>query len=307
MRRVLAFAVLMLMALTPLLWFKEAAARREGNSSSSRGSRTHVDSPRSSSPRWSSNESAGSSSWFSPGRNGHPRGWVSKIGGLIAGGVLGSLLLGGSWHGGLSLLDVFVLSGLIYLMFRGLVGANAGALGAVSVTDGVPAAASNGARSLSGAILEGPMSRTETRRASRIHDIEPDFDARRFGEMVVAVFAKLQRAWTARDASSITDLLTPNMKAYFEDDCHRMRADGRINRFEQVQIRRAQITEAWQEQEHDHVVVYLGGTAIDYTMDERGIVVDGNPAEPVTFEEALTFIRPCGSSRWWLAAIRQQT
>src|SRR5262249_55954995 len=119
------------------------------------------------------------------------------------------------------------------------------------------------------------------------------------------VFARLQSAWTARDPSSVVEVLTPGMKAFFERDCQSMRATGRINRFERIEILRARITEAWRERGHDHVTVHLGGTAIDYTTDERGAVVDGNPAEPVTFEEILTFMRPIGSERWRLSAIRQ--
>src|SRR5262249_23127052 len=189
-----------------------------------------------------------------------------------AGGVVGSLMFGGPWRGGLSVLDVIVLSGLIYLMFRGLTSDEQHAPGVVSGTNGAGTAASNGTWSLSRMAFALAPPGTPLRSASRIREIEPEFDPRRFGEMVVKVFARLQSAWTARDPSSVVEVLTPGMKAFFERDCQSMRATGRINRFERIEILRARITEAWRERGHDHVTVHLGGTAIDYTTDERGAV-----------------------------------
>jgi len=308
MRRALAVLVMLLIFLTPFLWLNEATARRDGYSGSSRGLRNQ-DTPSQSSPsnRWSFGESAPPPSSFSSGRSGRSRpGWVTRIAGLIAGGVLGSLMFGGPWHGGLSLLDVIVLSVLIYLMFRGLSEGSVDRVGLVSSPNGSSGTHAEVTRSLPRMRFGVPTANgTPPRGATRIHEIEPDFDARRFGEMVVAAFAKLQAAWTARDVSLIGELLTPGMRAFFERDCHRMRADGQINRFERIRIERAQIIDAWQERGHDHVTVHLGGTAIDYTTDERGIILDGNPAEPAPFEEALTFMRPTGSARWRLSAIRQ--
>ena len=45
---------------------------------------------------------------------------------------------------------------------------------------------------------------------------------------------------------------------------------------------------------------------LDYTTDEKsGQVVEGNPVEPVKFEEYWTFLRPVGPNAWRLSAIQQ--
>jgi predicted lipid-binding transport protein (Tim44 family) len=52
------------------------------------------------------------------------------------------------------------------------------------------------------------------------------------------------------------------------------------------------------------VTVYLAGSLVDYTVDERsGDVVEG-ARQPQPFEEYWTLVRPVGPGSWILTAIQ---
>jgi predicted lipid-binding transport protein (Tim44 family) len=73
---------------------------------------------------------------------------------------------------------------------------------------------------------------------------------------------------------------------------------------EQIDIRRAEATEAWQESGQDYVTVYLGGALVDYTLDDAaGALVDGSRTAQ-EFEEYWTFTRPVGPNAFKLSAIQ---
>ena len=85
-----------------------------------------------------------------------------------------------------------------------------------------------------------------------------------------------------------------------------MRAERRINRLENVAVRAAEVTEAWQERGQDYVTVHFLASLLDSTTDETGTqVLDGSRTEPVKFEEFWTFVRPVGPNPWRLSAIQQ--
>jgi len=141
---------------------------------------------------------------------------------------------------------------------------------------------------------------------AHIRQMDPDFDPRRFGETASDLFFRMQAAWGARDMGRASDVLTPEMQALLQKDCDRMRAEGRINRLENVAVREAEVTEAWQERGQDFVTVHFLASLLDYTTDESGTrVLDGSTTHPVKFEEFWTFVRPVGPNPWRLSAIQQ--
>jgi predicted lipid-binding transport protein (Tim44 family) len=136
--------------------------------------------------------------------------------------------------------------------------------------------------------------------------MDAGFDPRAFGETASDVFFKIQGAWTARDMSTVAALLTPEMQGSLQRDCDRLRAERRINRLENIAVRSAEITEAWQETGQDYVTVHFLASLLDYTTDESGAeVLEGNRTEPVQFEEYWTFTRPVGPGAFRLSAIQQ--
>ena len=98
----------------------------------------------------------------------------------------------------------------------------------------------------------------------------------------------------------------PNSGMGPERLAHKLRAERRINRLENIAVRQAVVTEGWQEKGQDFVTLYFLASLLDYTTDESGAqVLDGSRTEPVKFEEYWTFTRPVGPNPWKLSAIQQ--
>jgi predicted lipid-binding transport protein (Tim44 family) len=136
--------------------------------------------------------------------------------------------------------------------------------------------------------------------------MDPGFDPRGFGETAADVFFRVQGAWTARDTATAASVLTPEMQGLLQRDCDRLRAERKINRLENIAVRSAQVTEAWQEGGQDYVTVRFLASLLDYTTDESGAqVLEGSRTEPVKFEEYWTFARPVGPNPFRLSAIQQ--
>jgi predicted lipid-binding transport protein (Tim44 family) len=139
-----------------------------------------------------------------------------------------------------------------------------------------------------------------------IRQMDAAFDPRAFAETASDVFFKVQGAWTARDLRSVSAHVTPEMQAQLQADCDRLRAERTINRLENIAVRTAEITEAWQETGQDYVTVHFLASLLDYTTDESGArVLEGSRTEPVKFEEYWTFVRPVGPGPFRLSAIQQ--
>jgi hypothetical protein len=116
----------------------------------------------------------------------------------------------------------------------------------------------------------------------------------------------VKRKGQARDMVGVSPLLTPEMHATLQKDCDRLRAERRINRLENIAVRTAEMTEAWQESGQDYVTVHFLASLLDYTTDESGTqVLEGSRTEPVKFAEYWTFVRPVGTKSWELSAIQQ--
>jgi predicted lipid-binding transport protein (Tim44 family) len=100
--------------------------------------------------------------------------------------------------------------------------------------------------------------------------------------------------------------LTEEMHRILQEDADRLKAEGRINRLENIAVRSVDITEAWQEAGQDYITVRVYANLLDYMVDDKtGEVVAGSKTEPVKFEEYWTFTRPIGTHLWQLTAINQ--
>ena len=319
MKRSLALTTLMVFVLSGLLLIGDAWARvGGGGSSGSRGSRSYS-APVSPSPSPMSPSRPTTPPPTSPPFQTSPQrsGWGGMLGGLLVGGLIGSLLFGGMGHGGFGgfgFLELLVIGGLVYLAFRFMRSRQTEPAGA----GGYSAPREYGSSSWqsqtsssygSTAGVEALPEATDLDRGlSQIRQMDSGFDPTRFADTATDLFFKIQAAWTQRDLDHVTDLLTPEMRDVLQKDCDRLRAERRINRLENIAVRRATVTEAWQERGQDFATVYFVASLVDYTTDESGTrVLDGNPNEPVKFEEYWTFARPVGPNPWKLSAIQQPT
>lgn len=269
-----------------------------------------------------------------PGANQPSSGWFSRspfmqgLAGGLAGGLLGTMLFGGSGHaspmgtaggGGIGLFDIIILGLLGYFGFKfyrrwrrqreaaasfyGDVlpprteSSAHGAHGTPPADHFYPSSASGSAIPYDD--LEGGF--------DQIRRIDPSFNEESFKELVQDLFFRIQAGWMNRSLEGIDSLLTVEMSEFFKSEFNRMHQQGRINRLENIAVRKVELAEAWQEAGTDYVTVLFTANLLDYSVDDKtNQVVQGDKLNPVKFQEFWTFSRDAGGgSRWRLAAINQ--
>jgi predicted lipid-binding transport protein (Tim44 family) len=236
------------------------------------------------------------------------------LGGLVLGGLLGGLLFGGGFGGGIGLLEILIIGALAWVAISymrrrseassGYAMAGGGGYGTTPAAryDAQPAGGPAGT-----ATMQPPTGPSDLERGlGHIRQMDAGFDPRGFAESASDLFFRIQGAWTARDMAPVSSLLTPEMQGLLQRDCDRLRADRKVNRLENIAVRTAEVTEAWQESGQDYVTVRFLASLLDYTTDESGArVLEGSRTEPVKFEEYWTFARPVGLGAFKLSAIQQ--
>ena len=241
---------------------------------------------------------------------------MGGIAGFALGGLLGSLLFGGlgglgRGFGGIGLMEILLIGGgiLLLVMFLRRRRAEAPA----------PAyAGAGGAGSAYGA-MEQPGGGTATitpempstadsdleRGITHIRSMDPAFDPASVADTARRLFQGVQQAVTMRDVVWIREHLGNEMYAVLQDQCDRLRAAKQTNRVEKIDLRGAEVTEAWQEGGQDFVTVRLTGSLLDYTVDDAsGNVIEGSRSIPTDVDEYWTLTRPVGPNRWKLSAIQ---
>ncbi len=124
------------------------------------------------------------------------------------------------------------------------------------------------------------------------------------------IHAAIQQAWSAGDLGSMRRLMTPEMLSYFSEELSRNASRGLHNIVGNVQLVKAELTEAWEEGDRQYATAFLRWRAIDYVQrlgappGDRNALVSGDPRTPGEFEEVWTFFRPRGDE-WLLSAIQQ--
>jgi predicted lipid-binding transport protein (Tim44 family) len=312
-RSVLAVGALTLMM---VLTLQAGEAFARAGSGGSRGSRSSS-APARPAPTSPSNPSSPSRSLNSPTpapAQQPSRGWFGGglMGGLMGfalGGLLGSMLFGGLGHGfggGIGLLELLLIGGGLFLLFRYMsarraqqpsyAGAGAPYAGSGYTAVDVP--------STSTPEPAAPLTSDLDRGVGHIRGMDAAFDPGVVADTARGLFGDVQQALTARDMSPVSARLTSRMYTELTGQCDRLRAARQTNRMESISVRTAEVTEAWQESGQDFVTVYLAGSLADYTVDDStGAVVTGSKT-PQSFEEFWTFTRPVGPNPWRLSAIQ---
>ncbi len=302
------------LSLASLLLLDSATVWARAGSGGSRGSRSYSSpttpsSPSSPSPVTTPPPSSPQQPMQRPGMFG---GLMGGLAGFALGGLLGSMLFGGEGGGlggGLGLLEILLIGGAVFFLFRMLRGrqaarpepAYAGAGGASSYSSGGQSWSAGGG----GATLEAPPSETDLDRGiGHIRGMDASFDPIGFADWAKGTFIDVQGGIVKRDLSGVQDRLTPQEFARLQAQCDQLRGARRTNRIERVRIGRSELTEAWQESGQDWATVYFTVSMVDYTVDDAtGAVVEGS-ATPVDIEEYWTFTRPVGPKPWRLSAIQ---
>lgn len=237
--------------------------------------------------------------------------------GGLAGGLIGSMLFGGlsraggfgGLGGGIGLLEVLLLVGLGYMVFR-LLSSRREVLAAAgprremthlerlrSVEPGpfAPAAPSH-------------QMGAEQACADTLSRYDTGFDFASFKEGRMDDFMAIQAAWNHRDLSTVSALIAPELRAQLDADIGQLKAARRINRIENIAVRGNDLIEAWQERGMEYATLRFRASLTDYTVDEAsGQVFSGDRVQPVKFEEDWTFVREIDDSAsgkaWRLTAI----
>jgi predicted lipid-binding transport protein (Tim44 family) len=251
---------------------------------------------------------------------------MRSFGGGLLGGLAGGLLfrsffggpsayggggMGGMGGSGISLIDILLLAGIGYLIYRFI----------KKRREAAPAAATgyyqSGGTSPAYQAQYPPaydqpqpqemaVDRDLEQGLANIRQFDPYFDEPKFQDMCMDTFFKIQGAWANRDMSAVRNLLTDEMYRLLQKDVDQLKADKKINRLENIAVREVNPTEAWQESGTDFITVRMYANLLDYNVDETtGQVIEGSKTEPVKFEEYWTFTRPVGNNPWQLSAIQQ--
>jgi predicted lipid-binding transport protein (Tim44 family) len=312
-----AFLLILGCALVSLLLLDTATVWARAGGGGSRGSRSYStpaspSSPSSPSrvqtpPAYSSSPMAQRPSMFG--------GLMGGIAGFALGGLLGSMLfggLGGGFGGGLGLLEILLIGGAAFFLFRMFrarqqpqpAPAYAGAGTSYSAGQGTSYSAGQWSGG-GGTTVEAPPSVSDLDRGlDHIRGMDASFDPDAFVESAKSIFTDVQAGIVKRDLGGVQNRLTPQQYARLQGQCDQLRGARRTNRIEQLRIKQAQVSEAWQESGEDWVTVYFAVSMIDYTVDDStGTVVDGSTT-PVDIAEYWTFTRPVGPKPWRLSAIQ---
>ena len=314
-RSIMVLLALVLLAVFILTESNGWARAGGGGLSGSRGGRSF------SSPKMPSSLSPGSNSFGSPGARSFPGtlpqsrdGVLSRnplmtgLAGGLAGGFLGSMLFGGTGHaapgtaprGGIGLLDLAILGVVLYLAWKFFKRRR----GTLSPGAGLFQYFENDVR---GPVQEAYGSGTEVEEGlRRFRQVDPGFSEDALKETFQDIFFRVQAAWMRRSLEGMYGILAPEMVAYFGEQFAEMKRQGRINRLENIAVRRVEVTEVWQEEGRDYVTAMITANLLDYSEGERtGEVVGGDRLNPVKFQEFWTFCRDLGVSGWQLVGINQ--
>jgi hypothetical protein len=120
-----------------------------------------------------------------------------------------------------------------------------------------------------------------------IRRTDPRFDPSRFAGYAAMMYRDTQSARAARNVDPLRDRVTPEMYGRLRAQCDRLRDTGQASRLERIEIL-AEVTNAWQESGQDYVTTSVGGSLVDYTIDEAsGRLVAGSRTTPTAGQRIL--------------------
>ncbi len=304
-----------------------------GRSFGSRGSRSFSTPRMPSSPSYNSpytsrpsyNTPQSSTSPFSTGWGRSP--FTQGLLGGLAGGFLGNMLFGGRGYasagggggGGIGLLDILLIGFLVYLLMKFLrarrtqTSASSSYYGGDgSYLDRIEGNAREAQQrfepSYNGMHPIASIGKGDAQAGiAQIRQFDPSFTEEGFKELAQDMFFRIQAAWMNRNLDGIEQIITDEMAEFFRNEFNGMKKQGRINRLENIAVRKVELSEVWQETGKEYITVLFTANLLDYTVDDKtGQVVEGDRLNPVKFQEFWTFCREVGrGSAWRLSAIQQ--
>lgn len=223
------------------------------------------------------------------------------LGGLVGAGLIG-MLFGSGFGGGLgglsSILGLVLQIGLLFLLFKfvmGFVRRRQPSYQGAAYDSGAAQAPRPGAAGFGG-FGGGPAKPVKLEIGSA------DFDAfqQRLG--------LIQHAYGAEDIAALRALATPEMVSYFAAEIEAAAKKGQVNKISDVTLLQGDLSEAWREPDSEYATVAMRFSLIDTMVDRAtGKIVSGDPVKPEESTELWTFARRPGGTPtdWKLSAIQQ--
>jgi predicted lipid-binding transport protein (Tim44 family) len=247
-----------------------------------------------------------------------PGGFMRGLGMAVLGGFLGSMLFSGLAHGfgglgglggsGFGLMEILLVAGLGYFLYRKFLRpAAATGQGPMQYQNtGYQIPSNTGYQAPSGVSgQEAPAINNDIDYRS-LTMMDRSFDPNQFLKTAQDTFFKVQGAWNKQDTAALRSLCGSELLQTWEQELNDLRARAHQNKMENIALRESEITEAWTENGQDFITVRLHANLLDYTVDQKsGNVISGNNSDPIEFEEYWTFTRPVGPNQWKLTAVQQ--
>ena len=291
----------------------DADARRGGGGFGSRGGKTFQTPPATNTaPKATApiNKSitqpgapqAGANQAVRPGATGAAQ-QASRFGGLrglLMGGLFAAALAGIFGMGALAavagfLLQMLLVGGIIYLLFR-LFRGGFGSKPAVATASASPTPPGRNPMDV--------LKRSGSAGASTVDELKigpADYDS------FERLLGEVQMAYGRNDVDALSKLLTPEMLSYFAGELDDNAKNGRLNVVSDVQLIQGDLSEAWREEHLEYATVALRYSLVDATIETAtGRVIEGSRDEPTELTEVWTFVRPIRGtpSQWELSAVQ---
>lgn len=208
-------------------------------------------------------------------------------GGLLIGGLLSLFMGHGMNFGTPGLLDILIIGGLLFFIYRAFSRrrANAGMqyAGTTMTSPGV----------------EQPLAHDTA--AAPVSGINEEY----IKDLTRNTYKTLQDAWSQGDLKQVRHLITDRMYEYLSKQMDELRSAGLRNVVEIVHFQNVDVVEVSDEGDGKVVVVLLDVLMRDYTLDKNNTVVEGSKDTPVDAREYWAF-KGKGLD-WKLDDIRQMT
>jgi predicted lipid-binding transport protein (Tim44 family) len=292
MVRILSFLVAV-MLLVPFLDDAEAKRFGGGRSFGSKPSQSQPASqPRQTNQQTTTQRDAGSqqTTQAMPGAA-RPGGMFGgMLGGMLMGGLIGSMLFGGGMGGGIGLIEILLIGGGIYLLFRVLRSRRSAMEPAVATAGGVAGSTQTWGgewERLRGTEASSNLSEPQAGPAPE------GFDREEFLEGAKALYVRMQDSWSSRDLEDIATFATPGL---MKEVLRQAEEDGEQHQTE-VLLVNARLLEVRKDGDESTVTVYF-----DVLMRE-----DPSQAQPSQTREVWHFVRSESKEddTWRLDGIQQ--
>jgi len=286
-----------------------------GRSSGSRGSRSSTPPRSSSAPKPTQPSPPPSQPLSQPSPQPQSGLWRGVMGGIM-GGMLGGMLfrslgfgndLGTEGGGGIGLFEILLMGALLFGVYWFIKRRRQAAAASAYYQSSMGTTEPSYQTSYGQGYEQQHGEEWDLEKGlSYIRQMDSSFDEKKFQDVCMDNFFKIQGAWANRDMSGVKNLLTEEMSRIIQGDAEKLKLERKMNKLENIAVRSVDIVEAWQESGKDYLTVRFFANLLDYTVDETtSQVVSGSKTEPVKFEEYWTFTRTVGDNPWQLSAINQ--